>query len=216
MDIPAQGASLTYSSFLLYLVTQDVPVTLTNVVVTVFDGPAPEGGGEEAGGEEGGPIAGCQDPAADNYNPDATTDGELCSYPVTFTIDTSCSGLDTSGGVFLNGSFNGWCGDCWAMEDMGGGVFQITESFAPGIIEYKYTIGTEWEALDACGDCVVSINNGEFVNRTFTTPAEAAALSVVSFGSCNACGEAVCEESERRKAADLKTESSSAARSAEP
>ena len=42
VDIPAQDAANTYSSFLLYVVTQDAPVTLTNVAVTsgiVFSGP---------------------------------------------------------------------------------------------------------------------------------------------------------------------------------
>ena len=160
---------------------------------------AEEEGGEateEEGGEVAEEVAGCQDPTADNYVAEATVDGDPCVYAVTFTVDTSCSGLDTTGGVFLNGTFNEWCGNCWEMEDVGDGIFQMTESFAPSTIEYKFTIGTQWETLDACGDCTISLNNGEFVNRVLTTPAEPTTLPAVAYGSCNACGEEICEVSE--------------------
>jgi len=82
IDIPSQGAN-TYSSFLLYVATLDSPVSLTDVSLTVTSSMTD--------------IYGCTNPAASNYNADATIDDGSCEYgsgltqidlPVTFEDST--------------------------------------------------------------------------------------------------------------------------------
>jgi hypothetical protein len=82
IDIPAQGGN-TYSSFLLYVATPDSPVSLTDVSLTVTSSMTD--------------IYGCTNPAASNYNANATIDDGSCEYgsglsqivlPVTFEDST--------------------------------------------------------------------------------------------------------------------------------
>ena len=82
VDIPAQGGN-TYSSFLMYIATPDVPVSLTEVSLTATSSMTD--------------IYGCTNPAASNYNANATIDDGSCEYgsglsqidlPVTFEDST--------------------------------------------------------------------------------------------------------------------------------
>ena len=146
----------------------------------------------EAGGEGDPPGSGCMDDNASNFDANATEDDGSCLYPVIFTLDTTCSGLDTSKGVFVNGTMNEWCGDCWPMEESGDGVFTTTKDLPLGEVEYKFTIGEEWEALPECGDCVLVFNDGEYINRVTTVVASVNVLDTVAFGTCVACGETPC------------------------
>ena len=132
------------------------------------------------------------DDNASNFDANATEDDGSCLYPVIFTLDTTCSGLDTSKGVFVNGTMNEWCGDCWPMEESGDGVFTTTKDLPLGEVEYKFTIGEEWEALPECGDCVLVFNDGEYINRVTTVVASVNVLDTVAFGTCVACGETPC------------------------
>ena len=186
VEIPAQDAGNTYASFLLYLTTQDTPVTLTNVTVTA--------------NEYSGPVLGCTDETATNFDAAAEEDNGSCIYTVTFALDLNCSDLDTSGGVFLNGSFNNWCGNCWAMQDDDqDGIWEMTETFGLGDIEYKFTVGSSWEDVAGAGDCTISVNDGEFINRVLTVDGNIT-LDPVAYGSCEGCpvstegGEATTEE----------------------
>jgi 1,4-alpha-glucan branching enzyme len=43
-------------------------------------------------------------------------------------------------GVYINGTFNGWCGDCNPMIDAGGGIWKVTLPLDPGTIQYKFTV----------------------------------------------------------------------------
>ena len=57
-----------------------------------------------------GPVSGCTDSTANNYNASATADDGSCTYDVTLTVDMNCSGL-TPGYVKLTGPSDGWsCG----------------------------------------------------------------------------------------------------------
>ena len=76
VEIPAQDAGNTYASFLLYLTTQDTPVTLTNVTVTA--------------NEYSGPVLGCTDETATNFDAAAEEDNGSCIYTVTFALDLNC------------------------------------------------------------------------------------------------------------------------------
>ena len=62
------------------------------------------------------------------------------SYNVTFEVDMR--GVTSSYNTpEVNGLFNGWCGNCWAMSDNDNdSVWQFTTIFAPGdSLEYKYS-----------------------------------------------------------------------------
>ena len=47
-------------------------------------------------------------------------------YNVKFRVDMSQYTGSLTGGVFVNGSFNGWCGTCNPMTDMGNGMWETT------------------------------------------------------------------------------------------
>ena len=86
VDVPSQGDN-TFKSFLLYVTTADVAVTLSNVAVTT-SGSAPV--------ED---VAGCMDANADNYNADAVVQAEdqwgniACNY-------SSCDDIPDAEGCY--------------------------------------------------------------------------------------------------------------------
>ena len=82
---------------------------------------------------------------------------------------------------FCERTMNEWC-DCWPMEESGDGVFTTTKDLPLGEVEYKFTIGEEWEALPECGDCVLVFNDGEYINRVTTVVASVNVLDTVAFG----------------------------------
>jgi len=98
--IPPQDALNTYQSFLMYIVERDIPVIVTNVLVTVNDDTAPVD------------VPGCTDPTANNYNDAATTDDGSCTYPVTLSVGQAID-------------FNAIDID---LIDFGGAVSQFTDS----------------------------------------------------------------------------------------
>ena len=93
-------------------------------------------------------------------------------------------------GVFVNSSFNNWCGDCNPMSDSDGdGIWELTLSLNPGTIEYKFTLdGWEHqeelagiEGIDAC----TSLIDG-YTNRSLTVEVDVE-LDAVCWESCSAC-----------------------------
>ena len=69
---------------------------------------------------------GCNDPQAVNYSSSATIADGSCEYLVTFRVD-----MNNVSQAFtipeVNGTFNNWCGSCWAMEDLDGdGIWEKT------------------------------------------------------------------------------------------
>ena len=73
------------------------------------------------------------------------TDG-TCPTPatpnnVTFAVDMNQYGGSTANGVFVNGTFNGWCGNCNPMDDSDGdGVWTVTLPLTQDSIDYKFTV----------------------------------------------------------------------------
>lgn len=120
-----------------------------------------------------------------------TTDGSCATIggavPVTFQVDMSNETI--SGGVFMSGTFDGWCG-CTPMDDADGdGIYTTTIDCTPGGFEWKFLNGG-WggeENFDPGGDC--TLTTGDFTNRFLlvdgTTPIT---LDVYCFNSCDACG----------------------------
>ena len=106
-------------------------------------------------------------------------------YNVTFQLDmTTTSGF---GIPEVNGTFNGWCGNCNAMTDADGdGIWTTTVSLQPGNYEFKYSYDN-WagqENLTPGSSCTVT--NGAFTNR-FIAVNNDFTLSPVCFASCISC-----------------------------
>lgn len=108
---------------------------------------------------------------------------------VTFRVDMrNYSGSFST--VEVGGSFNQWCGNCAFLEDPDGDdIYELTVSGVPsGDIEFKFHVDN-WSSQELfTGDesCVISINNGEFVNRIENISGNTT-LPVYCFNSCNDC-----------------------------
>ncbi len=96
------------------------------------------------------------------------------SYNVTFEVDMR-QVTDPYTTPEVNGDFNNWCGNCWAMSDSNNdSIWEFTTIFAPGdTLEYKYS-ADNWsiqEDLDSNLSCIIinydpSAPNGYgYVNR---------------------------------------------------
>jgi hypothetical protein len=108
-------------------------------------------------------------------------------YNVKFRVDMSQYTGSLTGGVFVNGSFNNWCGTCNPMTDMGNGMWEVTLPLAPGAIEYKFTIDG-WNAQEeftGSETCIDPINDG--FNNRYHVVAGDVVLPNVCFASCNIC-----------------------------
>jgi hypothetical protein len=173
-----QGAN-TFSSFILYVVDRDLPVSVSNVKVTAAEAP-PE-------------VPGCTDSAADNYNAAATTDDGSCvttptTVSVTFSVDMSA--VDTNAdGVYIAGG--GFGQDGHALTDDGNDVWSVTLDLAPNA-QYMYKFRNQpsygtWDGFeDAAGLIAGECNIGQFNDR-FVDVAEAdIVLDTVAYGSCTA------------------------------
>jgi hypothetical protein len=104
----------------------------------------------------------------------------------TFSVDMS-NYKDEFKNVYLNGSFNSWCGSCNAMsDDDEDGVYEITVEVPSGEIEYKYTIDG-WavqETFEAGTSCTKT--TAEFTNRVASVESEIT-LPTVCFNACTTC-----------------------------
>jgi subtilisin-like proprotein convertase family protein len=96
-------------------------------------------------------VAGCIDPDAINYNPDATADNGSCLYDVTFNVDMNCydptnADIETvapyagAGIPGLTGPFCGFCGDIVMTDDDADGIWTITLQLGAGDFEFKYIV----------------------------------------------------------------------------
>jgi hypothetical protein len=143
----------------------------------------------------------CIDPINDGYNNryhvvagDVTLPNvcfascNICTNDVAFAVDMNdyiTAGGSTAAGVFLNGTFNGWCGTCTPMTDANGdNVWEVTAAIPAGAIEYKFTAGTTWETLTSGDPCTITV--GQYTNRAYAVTG-AATLGVVCWESCGAC-----------------------------
>ncbi len=112
---------------------------------------------------------------------------------VTFQVDMNEYGGSTAEGVFINGTFNEWCGTCSPLDDSDGdGVWVATITNLPlDTFEYKYTIGdwTVQEELTDGSECTQTTIDGQntFVNR-YIIVTQDAIVDTVCWNSCDACG----------------------------
>jgi 1,4-alpha-glucan branching enzyme len=118
---------------------------------------------------------------------------EACSnvspyYDITFQVNMNeVTGFTTPE---LNGTFNGWCGNCTAMSDANAdGVWEVTIPLQAGSYEYKYAFDnwTGSEQLTAGDPCTVT--DGAFTNRLLIVEGTTT-LAIVCYGSCSNCANA--------------------------
>jgi hypothetical protein len=106
---------------------------------------------------------------------------------ITFKVDMSDYTDPIATGVFLNGSFNNWCGNCNPMTNTSGSIWEVTLPLTAGPIQYKFTIDgwNDQEFFVGGESCVDTIADG-FFNRYYVVSADAT-LPAVCFASCEAC-----------------------------
>jgi len=110
-------------------------------------------------------------------------------YDVTFSVDMN-EHPDDYTNVFLNGSFNGWCGDCGNMmadPDMDG-IYEITIPLAGGEYEYKFTLDGWTQQENFVGGEECTVTNGGFTNR-FIEVSENTVQPLVCWNFCVTCEE---------------------------
>ena len=132
---------------------------------------------------------GCTDSLATNYNPLATCDDSSCvyGYYVTFQLDLRGVTSITYTTPEVNGMFNGWCGNCNALQDLDGdSIWETTILLDSGSYEYKYSVDN-WaveENLFSGDSCTVSSNG--FTNR-FLDVSKDTVLDPVCWELCEDC-----------------------------
>ena len=110
---------------------------------------------------------------------------QLSAFNVTFRLNMN--GLAGFTRPEVNGTFNGWCGNCNAMNDSNAdGIWETTISMNAGSYEYKFSFDswTGQEDLSASGNC--AITSGTFSNRTLTVQSDMV-LNVACWGLCSDC-----------------------------
>ena len=110
---------------------------------------------------------------------------QLSAFNVTFRVNMN--GLAGFTRPEVNGTFNGWCGNCNAMTDSNAdGIWETTISLNAGSYEYKFSFDN-WagqENVSDAGTC--AIISGTFNNRKLTVQSDMV-LDVVCWGMCGDC-----------------------------
>ncbi len=87
----------------------------------------------------------------------------------------------------VNGTFNGWCGNCNAMSDPDGdNIWEVTVDIPDGPIQYKFSFDN-WageEELSYETQCIAT--DGTFHNRTLNVSGDMV-LDMVCWGLCSDC-----------------------------
>ena len=111
-----------------------------------------------------------------------------CASNVTFKVDMANYTGAAFTGVFLNGTFNGWCGSCNPMTDANmDGIWDVTLPLPNGAIEYKFTLDGWIGQEQFVGGEPCTVTNGQYTNRSYTVGSEAVVLPIVCWNSCSAC-----------------------------
>jgi len=108
-------------------------------------------------------------------------------YTVVFQVDMNGQTGFTTPEV--NGTFNGWCGNCTAMFDPDGdNIWSVPVVMQEGSYEYKFSYDA-WagqETLVPGSSCTVTADI--YTNRIVTVESDTT-LEAVCFGSCTPCGQ---------------------------
>ncbi len=107
---------------------------------------------------------------------------------VTFKVNMKNYVGDMSKGVTLNGSFNGWCGECNKMDSIGNNIYATTLNLDSGSYDFKFTIGNweDQESFSTSDPCTKTVGN--YTNR-FMDVTGAAEMTVGTYcwNTCTMC-----------------------------
>ena len=107
---------------------------------------------------------------------------------VTFKVNMKNYVGDMSKGVTLNGTFNGWCGDCTKMDSIGNNIYATTLNLDSGSYDFKFTIGNwvDQESFSSSDPCTKTVGN--YTNR-FVDVSGAAEMTVGTYcwNTCTMC-----------------------------
>ena len=138
-------------------------------------------------------IAGCMDPNACNYNPDATVDDGSCyeCSQVTFSVDMQLEETNAEGVWVAGGDFFGQVGFPLSDDDNDDIWVADTALKVGGTFLYKFRNhppdGT-WNNFEEAGG-LGACGTGAYTDRYFTVPAADTALGTVCYASCVTCEE---------------------------
>ena len=109
--------------------------------------------------------------------------------PVTFSVNVAGQNLSNSDKVYLNGTFNDWCGSCYPMKEEGD-IWSLTLSLSPGRYEYLFTInGWEISGGAPAGSSCDYLPCDEYTNYGFllSEEEENKVLTTYCWGECTSC-----------------------------
>ena len=103
---------------------------------------------------------------------------------VTFRVNMSDYTGTITDAVYVNGSFNSWCGACNPLTNVGGDLWEVTLPISAGPIEYIFTVD-EWTDLEVFGptDACIDPIEDEFYNRYFVVTADEE-IPTACFNTC--------------------------------
>ena len=133
--------------------------------------------------------AGCTDPAAENYNPNVTTDNGSCTYSTTLSITTNV--CDAAASVRMTGPWWGWDSAAGpSASDNGDGSWTFTFDPAPADnMEYLLVVdGVQENLIEDMvdgGSCAPITDYWSYANRQWL--AGSGDVSNI-YGTCGECG----------------------------
>ncbi|MDB4859250.1 dockerin type I domain-containing protein [Candidatus Marinimicrobia bacterium] len=112
---------------------------------------------------------------------------EIIYSNVTFQVDMTDQELLPNDIVYVNGSFNGWCGSCNPMSDVDeDGIWELTIELGAGEYEYLYTTNG-WNGLQAgapVGSQCDYLPTDTYGNYGFILDGQDLLLDLYCFGTC--------------------------------
>jgi len=144
----------------------------------------------EPDSDPGGPVPGCTDPEALNFDPGATEDDSSCLFPVsvTFNVDMSCA-FNVVAPQVAGGNTFGMPGDNPMSDPEGDEVWTVTLPIASGMATaYTFT-------SDVCGDwsCKENIAGQECATEPYSDRFFSMGTSDMTINACfGNCGDGFC------------------------
>ena len=112
----------------------------------------------------------------------------ICGQTVNVTFQVDMNQFNEPfnyGNVYINSSFDGWCGGCRQMYNYNNdNIWSVTVPLSQGTYEYKFTLDgwTDQEWFEDGAICTTTIDG--FVNRSVTVINEDIVLPIVCYSNC--------------------------------
>ena len=130
---------------------------------------------------------GCTDADAANYDASAEVDNGSCLYSVTFRVNMA-EVVEAYTTPEVNGTFNGFCGGCAPMTNVGGDIWELVVDLAPGVYEFKYAADSWTIQENLVPGSACTVTNFGFTNRSLTVVDAPLDLGTVCWAACADCG----------------------------